>query len=275
MGQKAILYDASKCTACRGCQAACKQWNDLPGEETTNTGSYENPPELSADTWLKMKFKEVSRNGNGDVAWLFNRRSCMHCTDAGCVRVCPTGALYYHDMGFVAYDKGLCSGCGYCVEACPFGVPHMTGSNIGHGAKMGKCTFCQDRVTQGLEPACVKTCPPGALSFGNRGELLVEAEERLRVVKAMLNPVTGKALYPDANLYGDTQLDGLHVLYILTDSLDNYNKFPANPEVPGTVIAWQKYLQPVGCAVAGAVAVGLGINYLAARARMIREKEGK
>ncbi len=275
MGQKAILYDASKCTACRGCQAACKQWNDLPGEETVNTGSYENPPKLSADTWLKMEFKEVSRNGNGDIAWLFNRRACMHCTDAGCVRVCPTGALYHHDMGFVAYSKNLCSGCGYCVEACPFEVPHMTGSNIGYGAKMEKCTFCQDRVTHGLEPACVKSCPTEALSFGDRGGLLVEAEKRLKVVKAMRNPVTGEALWPNANIYGDTQLDGLGVLYLLTDGVDKFDTLPANPSISGTVIAWQKYLQPVGYAAAGLVVVGLGINYLVARARMIQEKEGK
>jgi len=275
MGEKAILYDQSKCTACRGCQAACKQWNDLPGEKTVNRGSYENPPELSSDTWLKIEFIEVSRNGNGQVAWLFNRRSCMHCSDAGCVTVCPTGALYHHEMGFVAYDKDLCSGCGYCVEACPFKVPHMTGSNLGHGAKMGKCTFCQDRVSNGLEPACVKSCPPGALSFGDRGELVMEAERRLKVVKAMRDPVTGAALWPNANLYGDTQLDGLHVMYLLTDSVDEFDTLPASPSVSGSVAAWQKYLQPVGYAVAGLVVAGLGINYLVARARMIREKEGK
>ena len=118
------------------------------------------------------------------------------------------------------------------------------------GRKMQKCTFCQDRVTNGLEPACVKTCPPGALSFGDRGELLVEAEKRLKVVKGMRNPVTGEALWPRANLYGDTQMDGLHVMYLLTDDVDNFATLPANPTVSGTVAAWQKYLQPVGYAVA-------------------------
>ncbi|MGW8181808.1 MAG: 4Fe-4S dicluster domain-containing protein, partial [bacterium] len=151
MTQKAILYDESKCTACRGCQTACKQWNGLPGTETTNWGSYENPRDLSVDTWLKIKFKESERP-NGIVAWLFNRRSCMHCTDAGCVVVCPTGALYHHEMGFIAYDKNLCSGCGYCLEACPFDVPRISESRLTGLGKMDKCTFCQDRVTNGLEP---------------------------------------------------------------------------------------------------------------------------
>jgi hypothetical protein len=113
------------------------------------------------------------------------------------------------------------------------------------------------------------------LSFGDRGGLLVEAEKRLKVVKAMRNPVTGEALWPKANLYGDTQLDGLNVLYLLTDGVDKFDTLPANPSISGTAIAWQKYLQPVGYAAAGLVVVGLGINYLVARARMIQEKEGK
>jgi formate dehydrogenase iron-sulfur subunit len=275
MSDKAILYDASKCTACRGCQAACKQWNERSGEKTTNRGSYENPPDLSVNTWLKMQFKEVSRNGNGEVAWLFNRRSCMHCTDAGCVTVCPTGALYHHELGFVAYDRGLCSGCGYCLDACPFNVPRIAGNTITGVRKMDKCHFCQDRVTQGLEPACVKSCPPGALSFGERGDLLLQADKRVKALKAVIDPLTGQALYPNATLYGDTQLEGLHVLYILPDSIDNYDTLPASPKVSDTVIAWQKYLQPVGYGVVGAVALGLLMNYMVARARMIQEKEGK
>ncbi len=118
MAEKAILFDATKCMACRACQVACKGWNELPGEETTNRGTYENPPDLSPTTWLKMKFAEVPSNGRVG-AWLFTRRACMHCTEAGCVEVCPTKALYHHELGFVAYDKNLCSGCGYCSGSVP------------------------------------------------------------------------------------------------------------------------------------------------------------
>ena len=106
MAEKAILYDATKCTGCRGCQVACKAWNDLEAEETTNSGTYENPPDLSPNTWLKMQFEEVvDTDAPGGLSWLFTRRACMHCSDAGCVKVCPTGALHYHELGFVAYDK--------------------------------------------------------------------------------------------------------------------------------------------------------------------------
>jgi formate dehydrogenase iron-sulfur subunit len=121
MADKAILYDATRCTACRGCQAACKQWNendeyipppsDKKGVEAKNRGSYENPPDLSPQTWLKMRFTEVERDG--EVRWLFTRQACMHCTDAACVRVCPNGTLYHHELGFVAYNKDTCTGCGY------------------------------------------------------------------------------------------------------------------------------------------------------------------
>src|SRR4030042_6223156 len=113
MAEKAILYDSSKCTACRGCQVACKQWWGLEGETTTNRGTYENPPDLSPDTWVKIRFNEVPRNGSID--WVFTRRACMHCTEAACVKVCPTGALYHHPLGFVAYNKDICSGCGSMV----------------------------------------------------------------------------------------------------------------------------------------------------------------
>jgi formate dehydrogenase iron-sulfur subunit len=87
MAKKAILYDATRCTACRGCQSACKQWNENDQgtvEKTVNTGSYENPPDLSPTTWLKIEFRETDNSGK--LKWLFNRRSCMHCTDAAFTR---------------------------------------------------------------------------------------------------------------------------------------------------------------------------------------------
>ena len=182
MAEKAILYDATRCTACRGCQAACKQWNELEGEETVNTGSYENPPDLSLQTWVKMEFREVERGGK--LAWLFTRRSCMHCTDAGCVKVCPSGALFHNELGFISYDPGLCTGCGYCRDFCPFDVPRLERQAITGAATMAKCTFCttfqMDRIQEGLEPACVKTCPPDALIYGDRAELVAIGRERVQ-----------------------------------------------------------------------------------------------
>ena len=269
MAEKAILYDATKCTACRGCQAACKQWNmndEGAGEKTVVTGSYENPPDLSPQTWLKMRFTEVESGGK--VRWLFTRQACMHCTDAACVKVCPNGSLYHNEFGTVSFNKDTCTGCGYCVEACPFEVPRSTRNLLTGIAKMDKCTFCTtqglDRIAEGFEPACVKTCPPKALKYGDRTALVAEGKKRVQELQAKG--------WAKANLYGENELGGLHVLYVLEDSPEVY-KLPADPQVSAATIAWKDVIQPVGWAVGGLTLIGLGMNYLVARANAKKEEE--
>jgi len=267
MADKAILYDATKCTACRGCQVACKQWNEREGETTINWGSYENPKDLSTQTWLKIEFREYPDNGS--VKWLFTRRSCMHCTDAACVKVCPTGALFYHPLGFVSYDRGKCSGCGYCSQFCPFNVPRLD-TNRGSGlGRMDKCTLCTtqglDRIDNGYEPACVKTCPPDALVYGDRAQLMTTGKAKVQALKAQG--------YTNANLYGEKELGGLHVLYALDDSPAVYG-LPADPQYPAVATAWQDIIKPIGFAAVGIVGLGLLLNVMVARAKLIKEKEG-
>ncbi len=279
MAEKAILYDATKCTACRGCQVACKQWNEndeyIPapadgiGVQAKNRGSYENPPDLSPQTWLKMEFREIAPGGQ--VRWLFTRRACMHCTDAVCVKVCPTGALYHHELGFVTYNKDLCSGCGYCADFCPFNVPRSERNLVTGVAKADKCTLCTtpglDRIAAGYEPACVKTCPPHALKYGERAELVAEGKKRVQALKAKG--------YSNAYLYGDKELGGLHVMYALDDSPEVYG-LPVAPQVPAAAIAWPDVIQPLGWALGGLTIIGLGINYLISReAKLTQELPGK
>jgi formate dehydrogenase iron-sulfur subunit len=274
MAEKAILYDATKCTACRGCQVACKQWNendeyipppdDEKGVQASNWGSYENPPDLSPTTWLKIRFTEIEAGGK--VRWLFTRQACMHCTDAGCVRVCPNGSLYHHELGFVAYNKDTCTGCGYCIDACPFGVPRSERNIITGIAKMDKCTFCTtqglDRIAEGWEPACVKTCPPGALKYGDRDAMVTEGKSRVQTLQKMG--------WTNANLYGENELDGLHVLYVLDDSPAVYG-LPVSPQISAATVAWKDVIQPMGWAVGGLAIVGLGLNWLVARAIVKKE----
>jgi len=276
MAEKAILYDATRCTACRGCQVACKQWNEndeyipTPADENgvlaKNWGSYENPPDLSPTTWLKMEFREVEAGGK--IRWLFTRRSCMHCTDAACVRVCPSGALYHDALGFVGYNKDLCTGCGYCIEACPFDVPRTDRNIIVGIAKMDKCTFCTtpglNRIAEGYEPACVKTCPPKALLYGDRDEMVSVGRERVAKLKSQG--------WSNAYLYGENELDGLHVMYVLDDSPAVYG-LPVDPQVSAATIAWQDVLQPIGWAVGGLAIIGLGLNYMVARANVKKEEK--
>ena len=247
MAEKAILFDATKCTACRGCQVACKQWNlndeaittVTNGVKATNRGSYENPPDLSSSTWLKMRFTEVENGGK--LRWLFTRQSCMHCTEAACVKVCPNGTLYHNELVFVEYNKDSCIGCGYCIDACPFSVPRFTRNLFTGIAKMDKCTLCTtrglDRVHAGMEPACVKTCPPGALDYGDRDALVARGRDKVAALKTM-----GMTR---ANLYGETELGGLHVLYVLDDAPEVY-KLPVKPRVAAVTAAWLLLLLGTG-----------------------------
>ena len=203
----AILIDTSKCTACRGCQVACKQWNDLPGEQTRNWGSYQNPKHLSAETWKLVTFQEIEKSDG--LAWLFLPMQCLHCTEASCVSVCPTGAAH-HQGDVVLIDEQLCIGCGYCVEACPFGVPHsMPGPNGSHKGTARKCTFCIDRISNGLLPACAKTCPAGAYQVGDRDDMIASGTARVQSLK--------QKGHADAYLYGENELGGLHVMFVLAD----------------------------------------------------------
>jgi len=216
---KAMLIDTSKCIGCRACQVACKQWHELPGEHTEQRGTYENPPELSASTWTRVLFFE----DYGE--WLFRKHQCMHCAEASCVKVCPTGAA--HKEGpFTIIDQEWCIGCGYCVEACPFGAVHREPPR----GTAQKCVFCIDRVTNGLKPACATACPTGAIQFGERGDLIAYAHRRVAELVA--------SGYSQARLYGEKELGGLAQMYILIKPPSEVG-LPEEPRVATTTVLAQ------------------------------------
>ena len=109
------------------------------------------------------------------MRWLMSSDVCKHCTEAGCLDVCPTGALMRTEFGTVVVQDDICNGCGYCVPACPFGV--IGRSEIDDGAH--KCTLCYDRLDVGLEPACAKACPTKSIQFGPLDELRERARARV------------------------------------------------------------------------------------------------
>jgi formate dehydrogenase iron-sulfur subunit len=244
----AMLVDVTKCVSCWWCYAACKQVNHAP---ETDKPDPENPPPLSPDVCSTLV---PVKNG---TEWHSRKHACNHCTEATCVEVCPTGALSFNEMGFVQYDRDKCSGCGYCSEYCPFGVPQMKSDTLTGAAFMHKCTFCKDRVTAGEEPACAAACPTGAIKFGQRTDLVKEGRERTAALQQT---------NPNAVFYGDKALGGLHVMYVLDDSPEVYG-LPSEPFVPPQAKVCSLF-QWLGSGLGIAAVAGFGLNFIIARKRM-------
>jgi formate dehydrogenase iron-sulfur subunit len=249
----AMLVDVSKCIGCWWCYAACKKYNNLP---ETIKPDLETLPELSPECWTTL----FPLKRGDDLS--LRKQACMHCTDAACVEVCPTGALSYNELGFVQYDREKCSGCGYCAQNCPFEIPKLESSRVTGAGVMDKCTFCIDRVSDGESTACAEACPTGAITFGERSELLDTAGKRVTELEKQ---------NPSANLYGATELGGLHVMYVLDEAPDTYG-LPVDPQVP-TATEVRGILKWLGIGVTVAAVAGFGLNYLIARMRIARGGE--
>ncbi len=248
MGEKAILLDTSRCTGCHGCQVACKTWNNLPSSiglnENKFSGSHQNPPDINGQTRLIVTYNE-QEGGSKGIKWAFGRRGCQHCTDAPCVEICPAGALSHDENGFVVTDDSKCIACQYCSSACPFDVPQYDGLQ----GTINKCTGCPDRVENGMAPACVTTCQPEALQFGDRDELLADAKVRLEALK--------ERGYEDAVLYGEEEMGGLHVIEILKHGAEAHGAV-VNPH-KSAVTSLTEIVRPLtGIGTAAAVA-GFGL----------------
>lgn len=238
----AIYFDASRCSGCKGCQINCKQWNQLPSAYTTEgtkfTGTFENPKHNDGDTWLHMRFTEGT-DSQGNWFWAFGRNACQHCTDAACVDVCPTGACHKLENGSVVIDKETCIGCEYCVAACPFDIPVYNDRENVQATR--KCWLCQDRINNDRKPACVSTCPTSALKFGPREEMIELAHKRLDALKGS---------HPDAVVYGEHEMGGLHVIQVLPYGAEAAG-LPAKPKRSLATNVTQLFKPALGVAAAG------------------------
>ena len=233
MSGKAFFIDTTVCTACRGCQIACKQWNQLPATETRNWGSMQNPKDLSFYTYKLVRFREHMGPDNKPV-WYFFPDQCRHCVEPPCMEAAeddaPGGIIIDSQTGAVLFtDKLKKAKAADITDACPFNIPK---AQKGTGY-MSKCTMCVDRVHNGLLPACVKTCPTGAMNFGDRDKMVALANERLAAVKSR---------FPKASVSG---LEDCRVFYLLADAPDKYYEFAGADSVP-TGMDRQMALRKIG-----------------------------
>jgi len=259
-----FFTDTSVCIGCKACEVACKEWNAVPDDGYNLLGhSYDNTGGLGADTWRHVAFIEQSKPAghqatalptDGDdsgMRWLMASDVCKHCTEAGCLDVCPTGALFRTEFGTVVVQEDVCNGCGYCVPACPFGVIDQ---REGDG-RVWKCTLCYDRIGDGQMPACAKACPTESIQFGPLDELRSRAQGRVAELV--------EAGVADAHLYGDTPDDGvggMGAFFLLLDAPEVYG-LPPDPVVP-TRDVWAMWRQ---AATAAGVFAGLGVAAFAGR----------
>lgn len=205
---KTFFVDLTKCTACRGCQIACKQWKKLPAEKTVNWGSHQNPADLSGKTIRLVRMEEVEVDGR--LEWLFFPEQCRHCVEPPCIDAMTvpgsiihdqeTGAVVYTELTAQEEDKEAFRG------SCPYDIPRV---NEETGLVM-KCDMCNDRVKAGMRPACVTSCPTGTMNFGEREDMLALAEEAL---------ATAQKKWPDAELVDQ---EDVRVIYLVQTDPSSY-----------------------------------------------------
>jgi formate dehydrogenase iron-sulfur subunit len=259
----AKLIDTTKCIGCKACQVACSEWNELRDEVGHNHGTYDNPQDLSAETWTLMRFTE-HETGAGNLEWLIRKDGCMHCAEPGCLAACPSpGAIIKHANGIVDFDQDHCIGCGYCITGCPFNIPRI--SQKDH--KAYKCTLCSDRVAVGLEPACVKTCPTGAIVFGTKEDMKEHAAERIVDLKSRG--------FENAGLYDPAGVGGTHVMYVLhhADTPTIYANLPQDPAISPLVGLWKGISKPLGLLAMGAAVLAGFFHYVRIGPNRVEEDE--
>ena len=220
---KSFFIDTSLCTACRGCQVACKEWNELPANKTKQTGSHQNPPDLNPNNFKVVRFSEHLENGK--IQWYFFPDQCRHCLEPPCVDVGggfvegaiihdqKTGAVIYTEKTSKISKKDFEE----IRESCPYNIPRRNPKT----GRISKCTMCFERVSKGMLPACVKSCPSGAMNFGDRQDMLALAKKRLDQLKKEYP----KALLADA--------ENVNTIYLLVDEPNKYHEFSVAQKSPG------------------------------------------
>ncbi len=242
-----MLYDSTLCVGCKACVAMCKQVNDMPPTLLGDDVQYDSAKDLSAQTLNVIK---VYQDGDGSVkdretdGFAFEKRSCMHCVDPGCVSVCPVTALRRHPAtGVVTYHEDVCIGCRTCMTACPYNVPQFEYDNP--FGRIYKCEMCNqagvERIDKGGMTGCAEVCPTGATLFGSREALLDEAKRRLGLKPGEIyayprgdvrNPYSRhEKTIPEyrQHIWGEKEAGGTNVMHISSIPFDKLG-MPPLPE---------------------------------------------
>ncbi|HEU5158745.1 MAG TPA: 4Fe-4S dicluster domain-containing protein [Streptosporangiaceae bacterium] len=240
-----FFTDTSVCIGCKACEVACKEWNELPGNEPSFGDGFDNTGQLDAQNWRHVQFidnvadKPVGA-GQGK-AWLMMSDVCKHCTHASCLEVCPTGSIIRTEFDTVFIQPDVCNGCRDCIAACPYDVITMDEDT----GVAQKCTLCYDRLQGGMEPACAKACPTDSIQFGPVDELRETARKRVSDLHAQ--GVSQARLYgDDASVYG-----GLGAFFLLMDEPEAYRLPNAENAVLPRRNNLSGYLTLLGTAVLG------------------------
>jgi len=236
--------DTTVCIGCKACEVACKEWNQLPaangGLRELSGNSYDNTQRLDGIHWRHVKFIEQFSEDRSAGRWLMMSDVCKHCVQAGCLEVCPTGAIIRTEFDTVVIQSDVCNGCRDCIAACPFGVIDINpASNTAQ-----KCTLCYDRLQAGMEPACSKACPTNSIQFGPIKALQQRAERRVQ----QLHELGERRAY----LYGadENMLGGLNSFYLLVDKPEVYG-LPSHPKLPSRNLAFSSIFSTLGAVVLG------------------------
>ena len=238
--------DTTVCIGCKACEVACKEWNQLPatngGRATLSGDSYDNTRRLDGIHWRHVKFIEQFAPDRRDGRWLMMSDVCKHCVRAGCLEVCPTGAIIRTEFDTVVIQSDVCNGCRDCIGACPFGVIDI---NPVSGTAQ-KCTLCYDRMRAGMTPACAQACPTTSINFGTIRELRQKAQARVE----QLHGRGERGAY----LYGadEKMLGGLNSFYLLVDKPEVYG-LPPDPKLPSRNLKAGSLWSALGAVVIGVV----------------------
>ena len=239
-----MLFDSTLCIGCKACVSKCKEVNDMPPEIDGDNLAWDSARDLSDKTLNVIKVYKDGDASTKDAevdGYCFEKRSCMHCVDPGCVSVCPCTAMRRNPVtGIVTHHPDVCIGCRNCMVGCPYNVPQFEYDKL--FGQIRKCELCNqpgvERIDKGQITGCAEACPTGATLYGTRTELLAEAKKRMQLkpgeiyeypIASLSNP---DGYYHKAvpeykqHIWGEKEAGGTNVMHISSVSFDKLGMPP-------------------------------------------------